>query len=83
MNRSCLRPIVAGVAMGLVLSVLGFYGSSIAQVPNAPFGNAVELQGEIINQLKLLNASVKEQNALLRSGRLQVVVVEKKREGGR
>ena len=66
MSRSQLRPIMVGIVMGLVLSVLGFYGSSIAQVPNAPFGNAVELQDEIINQLKQLNTAVKEQNTLLR-----------------
>ncbi len=42
-----------------------------------PFANAVELQAEIVSQLKELNGQIKEQNSLLRSGRLQVIVVDK------
>lgn len=60
--------------------MLGLYGTSGAQVPQAPFANAVDLQAEVIQQLKELNAQMKEQNALLRSGRLQVIVVERSSE---
>ena len=57
--------------------VLGFYGTSGAQQTPPPFANAVELQAEIVAQLKELNGQIKEQNSLLRSGRLQVIVVDK------
>ncbi len=60
----------------VMLCVLGFYGNSQAQPnePNLPFANAVEQRIEIINQLKELNVQLKEQNALLRSGKLKVVI---------
>lgn len=59
------------------LCVLGLYGPIHAQPPSAqgPFANATELQLEMVNQLKSLNGLVKEQNALLKSGNLQVITV--------
>ncbi len=59
------------------LCVLGFYDRSIAQPPatQLPFANTTELQLEMVTQLKALNALVKEQNALLKSGNLQVITV--------
>ena len=70
------------VANAVALCMLGFYGSSSAQLaqpaPNLPFANQVEQTDEIIQQLKQLNLLMKEQNNLLRSGRLQVVVSDRK-----
>lgn len=65
----------------LFICVLSFYRVSDADPPatNLPFANAVEQRIEIINQLKELNAQIKEQNALLRSGTLHVVVSDPKR----
>ena len=58
--------------------VLGFYGTSGAQQTPPPFANAVELQAEIVAQLKELNGQIKEQNSLYcGSGRLQVIVLDK------
>ena len=57
--------------------VLSFFQTTTAAPPPAEryqFGNAIEQRQEIINQLKELNASVKEQNALLRGGRAPQVV---------
>jgi len=56
--------------------VLGFYQTSAAAPRQAPrqFANPVEQTFEVINQLKQLNALMKEQNQLLRSGKLRVVV---------
>ncbi len=61
--------------------MLGFMQTSRAQNPEVmpPFANAVDMQQEIITQLRELNRSVKEQNALLRSGNLHVVVAQPKR----
>ena len=39
-----------------------------------PFANSVSQRFEIIEQLKLINAQLKEQTTLLRSGTLKVVV---------
>jgi hypothetical protein len=62
------------------LSVLGLYRASSAQAPqvNPPFANAVDQQAEIINQLKEVNRQLRDQNALLRSGALHVVISDKK-----
>jgi hypothetical protein len=70
-----------GVIVALGVCMLGLYERSHAQPPSAnqPFANPVEQQLEIINQLKTLNSLVKEQNALLRSGTVQVIVTEKKK----
>ena len=74
-NSSRLLAVTLAGVMGCC--VLGFYGTSGAQQTPPPFANAVELQAEIVGQLKELNAQIKEQNALLRSGRLQVIVLDK------
>lgn len=62
------------------LCVLGLYAPTHAQppAPQLPFANPTELQLEMVNQLKALNALVKEQNALLKSGNLQVIAVPAK-----
>ncbi len=62
------------------LCVLGFYDRTSAQppAPQLPFANPTELQLEMVAQLKALNALVKEQNALLKSGNLQVIAVPAK-----
>ena len=74
----------AGVLLALnalLICVLGFYGALSAQAPqvNPPFASAIDQQNEIIAQLKELNRQVKEQNTLLRSGGLHVVIAEKKK----
>lgn len=58
------------------LGVLSLYRSTEAAPPVAqlPFANSVEQRFEIINQLKETNALLREQNALLRSGKLRVQV---------
>lgn len=65
----------------LFLCGLSFYRPSSAAPPEArePFANAVQQRFDIINELKAVNALLKEQNALLRSGKVQVVVVEQGR----
>ena len=66
----------------LFLCVLGFYRSSSAEPrqDNLPFPIPEEQRGEMINLLTDVRELLKEQNALLRSGNLKVVVtVPKKR----
>lgn len=81
MSNRTWRWTVLSVAVLAGFCVLGLMERSHAQPPSAnqPFANPVEQQMEIINQLKTLNGLIKEQNALLRSGTIQVIVTEKKK----
>ncbi len=54
--------------------------SGVDREPAQPFANAEEQRMQIIELLQETNALLKEQNALLRSGKLQVVVAP--RAGG-
>jgi hypothetical protein len=57
--------------------VLSFYQTSNAQQRTggeAPFANSVEQRIEMVNELKEIKNLLKEQNALLRSGNLKVIV---------
>ena len=63
----------------LFYCMLSFYQASDAQSPpSQPFANAVEQRIEMIGQLREINAELKAQNALLRSGTLKVVIDDKK-----
>jgi len=64
------------VANVLFCCVLSFYQASDAAPPKPrePFANAVEQRMEMIGELKAIRGLLKEQNALLRSGSLKVVV---------
>ena len=53
-------------------------GTAAPQPATPPFANAVEQRIEMIEQLKQINAQLKEQNTLLRSGTLKVVIAEKR-----
>ena len=67
----------------VIWCVLGFYGSIVAapQRGQPPFANAVEQRAEMVRQLQEINAALKEQNALLRSGKVQVVVTTTETQG--
>ncbi|HEX4131335.1 MAG TPA: hypothetical protein VHZ24_14945 [Pirellulales bacterium] len=62
------------------ICVLGLFQATLAQNPPVypPFNNAVDMQLEIVTQLKELNRQVREQNNLLRSGQMQVVVAPRR-----
>jgi hypothetical protein len=74
--------LVLAIVNVLFLCVLGLYQTTSAQQPrssNQPFPNPEEQRGEMINLLTEIKALVKEQNALLRSGDLRVVVTTTKK----
>jgi len=74
--------LVLAIVNVLFLCVLGLYQTTSAQQPrssNQPFPNPEEQRGEMINLLTEIKALVKEQNALLRSGDLRVVVTTAKK----
>lgn len=61
--------------------MLGFYGSSMGapRESNEPFANAVQQRAETIELLRSIESHLKNQNELLRSGALKVVVTEAKK----
>ena len=73
------RLIVLVVANVLFCCMLSFYQTSDAAPQGAgePFANSVEQRGEMINHLKAIQRLLEDQNALLRSGNLKVVIREK------
>ena len=61
----------------LCYCVLSFYQTSNAQQRTGgepPFANSVEQRSEMVTQLKEIKDLLQEQNALLRSGNLRVIV---------
>ena len=62
------------------LCVLGFYrtGTAAPQSNRQPFANSVSQRQQIIDQLKELNRQLKQQNTLLQSGQLKVIVAKDK-----
>ena len=72
------------LALNVVLwCVLGFYGSITAapQRGQPPFANSVEQRAEMVRQLQEINAALKEQNAILRSGKVKVIVTSAEVQG--
>jgi hypothetical protein len=64
------------------LGVLGLYQPKAALTQEAPppFANAVEQRNEMIAQLKEISTQLREQNALLHSGNMKVLVSLDKKE---
>lgn len=73
------------VGVGLLWGMLSFYRSTDAgaQGPVEPFANATAQRSEIIACLKEIRDLLKEQNALLKSGSVRVVVVEPASKAGK
>ena len=69
-------------ANALCYCVLSFYRTTDAAPPKPgpPFANAVQQRMEMVGELKEIKQLLKEQNALLRSGNLGVVVKEPKQQ---
>lgn len=68
-------------ANALCYCVLSFYQTTDAapRTGGPPFANAVQQRMEMIGHLKGIKELLREQNALLRSGNLRVVVSEPKK----
>ena len=69
------------VAIVLSCCVLSFYQTTNAQSTqaNQPFANSVEQRMEMTKTLTEIRDLLKEQNALLRSGEVKVIVVQPKK----
>ncbi len=65
------------IASVLCYCVLSFYQTGAAQSgPRPTLANPVEERKEIISNLEEIKNLLKEQNALLRSGQVKVIVTE-------
>lgn len=75
------RWLLLGVVNVLFWCVLSFYqtGTAAPQDDNLPFANSVQQRIDMVTQLKEINAELKAQNALLRSGTLKVIVTQEKK----
>ncbi|HOM16711.1 MAG TPA: hypothetical protein PLQ00_05240 [Thermoguttaceae bacterium] len=69
----------------LICGVLSLYRTSgtAAPAPVEPFANAVAQRSEMIAHLKEIRDLLKEQNALLKSGELRVVLVQPTSKSGK
>lgn len=66
-------------ANALFLCVLGFYQTTSAQTQNPaqqPFANSLQQRLDMVEAQKETNRLLQEQNDLLRSGQLKVIVVQ-------
>lgn len=77
-----IRQVVPSAAIAAAVCVLGFNGEGAAQPPKThePFANAAAQQAEMVQLLRDISRQLKDQNELLRSGAVQVSVVELKRK---
>lgn len=77
MNIASTKWIMAAVGLAVVACMLGLWQSSSAAERTGgepPFANAVEQRQESNALLREIRDLLKEQNTLLRSGKVQVVV---------
>ena len=79
---SWIRQALSLAAVAAVVCVLGFYRDGAAQPPKThePFANAAAQNVEMVQLLRDISRQLKEQNELLRSGAVQVSVVELKKK---
>ena len=74
------KPTIFRFGLLVGVNVLGWCVLSLQQASHAqnqdnlPFANAVQQRQEIIAELKVISGELKNQNALLRSGKLKVIV---------
>ena len=54
-----------------------------AQEGRQPFASSIEQRQQTVEELRKLNALMQKQIDLLSSGKVRVIVVEEKREGGK
>ena len=64
----------ANVLMWGVLSLYETTRAAGPSEPRLPFANSIEQRGEIVRELQVISDLLREQNTLLRSGKLKVVV---------
>ena len=81
MRRLPGRKWFLAVALFVFLGVLSFYrpGAAAPKGAQPPFANAVAQRREIIEQLKELNQNLRQQNTLLQSGKIRVVLTKPKK----
>jgi hypothetical protein len=76
---------LTGVATGLLLMAFCRTPSreAAAQEGKMPFASSIDQRQQTVEELRKLNALVQKQVDLLTSGKVRVVVVEERAEGGR
>ena len=76
--------VLAVGCVGLVLALVRFPGSAATgQESRQPFASSIEQRQQSVEELKKLNALMQKQIDLLSSGKVRVIVVQDKAEGGK
>ena len=75
-KKQIISAVVPGAVVAAIVCVLGFQQTGTAQPKptHEPFANSVAQQAEMIQLLREINHNLKEQNELLKSGTVHVVV---------
>jgi hypothetical protein len=75
-NRKLLTAAIPGTLIAALVCVLGFQqtGSAQPKPTHEPFANSVAQNAEMIQLLREINQNLKEQNELMKSGTMRVVV---------
>ena len=75
-TRKLMTAAIPGVLIAAIVCVLGFQqtGSAQPKPTHEPFANSVAQNAEMIQLLREINQNLKEQNELMKSGTMRVVV---------
>jgi len=75
-TRQFFSAAIPSTVVAVICCVLGFQrtGSAQPKPTHEPFANSVAQQAEMIQVLREINQQLKEQNELLKSGTVHVVV---------
>jgi len=75
-TRQFFSAAIPSTVVAVICCVLGFQqtGSAQPKPSHEPFANSVAQQAEMIQVLREINQQLKEQNELLKSGTVHVVV---------
>ncbi|WP_040351827.1 hypothetical protein [Blastopirellula marina] len=77
MNKEKRWFVLLGLNALAILTMISWQSWAAPPAANLPFANAVTQREQMIQYLKESNQLLKEQNTLLRSGKLKVEIVEK------
>jgi len=75
-TKGLISAAVPSILIAAIVCVLGFQqtGSAQPKPTHEPFANSVAQNAEMIQLLREINQNLKEQNELLKSGTMRVVV---------
>lgn len=84
LKKNAMTFLIGGITAVLLMTWVRVPGhSAAAQEGRQPFASSIEQRQQTVEELRKLNALMQKQIELLTSGKVRVVVVEEKAEGGK